>query len=49
MFAAIRTMFAQGQLVAILPAQVAMGVVVVVFALRALEANEGVLAHDSSL
>lgn len=38
-------MFAQGQLVAVLPVQIAMGVVVVVFALRALEANEGILAH----
>jgi hypothetical protein len=30
---------------AVLPAQIAAGVIIVVLALRALEANEGVLAH----
>lgn len=45
MFSTLCAVLAQGQLVAVLPAQVAMRVIVVVFALRALEANEGVLAH----
>ena len=47
-FAAIGAMLAQGQLMAVLAPQIAAGVIVVVLALRALEANEGVLAHRGS-
>ena len=43
--AALRTVLAQGQFMAILTAQIPAGVVVIVLALRALEANKAVLTH----
>lgn len=45
MFPANWAMLFQGQFMAVLAAQIAAGVVIVVLALLALEANETVLAH----